>query len=196
MLFVYTVYILYTMMMATASKVRKVRAKADPTISVDDLKMPLAKFMKLKGTRDVFELLKPLEKSQYTSGVDAQALVELDSLLFDYASVCKTGVLPSVKHISALKSLNSHYEPGIGVLKMNFSDQQDDVVFDWVDLKIKTCLKWLRQIKHPRSEERRRVMSILHTDEWHSVNCILECLTAPWLYPTLYCSIVYTHVNI
>ena len=182
------------MMMAPASKVRKVRAKADPAITVEDLKMPIAKFMKLKGTRDVFELIKPLEKAQYTSGVDAQALVELDSLLLDYAKVCKAGVLPSAKHIAALRLLNDHHEPGMGALKINFSDQQDDVVFDIVDLKIKTCFKWLRQVKNPRSEERRRVQSMLHTDEWQSVNSILEALTAPWLYPTLYFSIVYIHM--
>lgn len=154
----------------------KVRTKADKNITVEDLKRPLLDFMKEMGSRDVYHLINQHMKSvSYTSAVKPSALVALAPLLKSYVGCCKNGVIPGGKHTVALQHLNAQAEPGMGVLKINFTDLEDVKFYDLVDTKIKTLMKQLRELKM-KPESANRAKGSIPSSDWASIEEVLQMM--------------------
>ena len=119
----------------------QIRTKADPSLSAEDLMVPLSKYMKAVGHRNVYRILLPYDHITYSMGTPAKCLSEGAQLFAEYAKVCTTGVVPQSKHIIALHNLNTQREEGIGDLKINFcTHMSNDTFYKWVDDKVRIMM--------------------------------------------------------
>lgn len=125
-------------------KQEKARIKVDPSITSKQLEEPLRDFMKTQGHRNVWAMLEPLATLQYNSGTPCSILRDFAPLAKLYVKACKQGMLPSVKHKLALKELNTENCVGTGVLKINFTELEDDIFFDQIDDRVRVLLKHFR----------------------------------------------------
>ena len=129
------------MSLPVCTPVKTGRAKADPSLSAEDLMQPLQAYFKIVNTRDVYKLLLPFDHITYSQGYPCKLMSEGAQLFVKYAQICTTGVIPQSKHILALHQLNTERHEGIGELKINFCAHMSNKDFyKWADDRIRIMM--------------------------------------------------------
>ena len=123
------------------------RVVADPAITSNDFSLALKQFFNLKGTRDLWSFVSPLDEISWKiHSIEPHSYKELLPLMGMYADICATGAIPKLKHQLAIQTLNNENMPGMGMLKVNFTTMSEASFIDKVDDKLRMLFAHLRHI--------------------------------------------------
>ena len=136
---------------------RQKKLLADPSITVTELFLCLERYLKLRGTNDLVQLLKCTKgKTENDSATKwGNVFLELKELLLDLIKLCPNTVLPRQKLVSALQKLNEDQDR-----RWHFTNRTLFTAATEVHKVIRTVLSKLREIAKSKDAFHRFVQKV------------------------------------